>query len=135
MFNNSSFNLVGRLAAKPVIFDNSDGSRKVSFTVYVRRTQAGSQADAIAVEAFLPAAQVKKSLANGKDGNAIYSFIDAGDLVNINGHIQASSFEKDGKTVYAQALCVDSINPLETKTVREQRAERHAAEEAAENAA
>lgn len=135
MFNNSSFNLVGRLAAKPVIFANNDGSRKVSMTVYVRRTQSGAQSDAVAVEAFLPAAQVNKSLANGKDGNAIYSFLDAGDLVTVNGHIQASSFEKNGETVYTQVLRVDSINTLESKTVRENRAERHAADNAAEDAA
>ena len=127
MFNNTTFTITGRLAAKPAIFANSDGSRKVAMTVYARRNQPNAKgefiSDALNVEAFLPAAQVNKSLANGKDGNAIYSWLNKGDLLTIAGHFEASTYtDKTGQKVYAQVLRVDNLATLEAKSVRDNRA-------------
>lgn len=127
MFNNTTFTITGRLAAKPAIFANSDGSRKVAMTVYARRNQPNAKgefiSDALNVEAFLPAAQVNKSLANGKDGNAIYSWLNKGDLLTIAGHFEASTYtDKSGQKVYAQVLRVDNLATLEAKSVRDNRA-------------
>jgi single-stranded DNA-binding protein len=84
-------NLIGRLAADPRVFPNSDGSKKVLFTLYVDRNyrNAGGEvvSDQIPVEAFV-----------SKDVNGLgpYSHIHAGDLVAVQAQLELLPYTDKG---------------------------------------
>lgn len=108
--------LVGRLARDPHVFDNSDGSKKVVFTVYAERnyTTAGGErpADAIPVEAF-----VSKTV----NGLGPYAHIHQGDLVALQTTLQANAYEKNGQKVYETKVVVEDIKFLESRATTQGR--------------
>ncbi|MET3172970.1 UNVERIFIED_ORG: single-strand DNA-binding protein [Arthrobacter sp. UYCu721] len=106
-------NLIGRLAADPRAFANTDGSKKVVFTVYADRAYRNAEgqtiSDAIAVEAFV---------SNKVDGLGPFGHIHQGDLVALSTHIEQLSYKaKNGETVFPAAkIVVDNINFLESRS-------------------
>lgn len=105
-------NLIGRLAADPRVFPNTDGSKKVMFTVYADRAYKNSEgktiSDQVAVEAFVN---------NKVDGIGPFGFAHQGDLVGLNTHIEQLPYKaKSGETMYPAAkVVVDSITFLESR--------------------
>jgi single-strand DNA-binding protein len=105
-------NLIGRLAADPRAFANTDGSKKVVFTVYADRAYRNSEgktiSDAISVEAFVN---------NKVDGLGPFGHIHQGDLVALSTHIEQMPYTaKNGETVFPPSkIVVDNISFLESR--------------------
>ncbi|MFJ2662643.1 single-stranded DNA-binding protein [Arthrobacter koreensis] len=120
--------LIGRLAKDPKAFMNTDGSRKVLFTLFVDRAYKGADnktiSDAISLEAFV---------GNKTQGLGPYELVHQGDLVAVNTHIEQMPYKaKDtGETVYpAPKIVIDEIKFLESRTVTQTRMARRTAETA-----
>lgn len=118
MITNNMFAITGRTTSDIRVYTNSDGSRKIIFTVAVRnayKDKGGNHgAQFIGVEAFIPAHQPDLG---------VYSCIRQGDLVAVGGSIRSSHYTgKDGKPVYTQALVIDNVTLLESRQVSENRA-------------
>lgn len=119
-------NLVGRLAGDPKVFENSDGSKKVLFTVFADRNftnaQGERQSDGISVEAFVRAQT---------PGIGPFSNIHKGDLVALGTTLRVDRYAKNGETVYDLKVIVEDITFLEPRSVTQARlGERVAAAEA-----
>ncbi|GAB5079596.1 single-stranded DNA-binding protein [Arthrobacter sp. AD-310] len=104
--------LIGRLAADPKIFGNSDGSKKVLFTLYVDRAYRTADgktiSDQISTEAFV---------SSKVDGIGPFSYAHQGDLVALGTHIEQLPYTaKNGEIAYPAAkVVVDSITFLESR--------------------
>lgn len=103
--------LIGRLAADPRVFNNSDGSKKVVFTLYVDRAYKTSDgktlSDQVPVEAFV---------SNQVNGLGPFAYAHQGDLVALGTHIEALPYTKDGQIVYAAPkVIIDDIKFLESR--------------------
>lgn len=109
--NNS--NLIGRLAGDPKIFENTDGSKKVLFTLYADRNYLNSKgerdSDALPLEAFVPAKV---------NGVGPYSNIHKGDLVAVGSTLRMDTYQDaSGKTVYKLKVIAEDIRFLESRSV------------------
>lgn len=118
--------LIGRLAKDPKAFLNTDGSRKVVFTLFVDRAYKGADnkvaSDAISLEAFV---------SNKTQGLGPYELVHQGDLVAVNTHIEQMPYKdkNTGDTVYpAPKIVIDEIKFLESRTVTQTRMARRTAE-------
>lgn len=116
--NQRNFGIMeGRLVKNPVIFTNSDGSKKVSLVIAVRRNFKNKDgkvdSDFIATEGFIPA-QTKN--------NGVYDYIHKGDLVGIEYTLRTSRYtDKNSEEVYAQTVFIQNIDFKESKSVTQQR--------------
>lgn len=122
MTSNNMFIVTGRTVNDIRAYQNRDGSHKVMFTVAVPnsyKNQDGTRGSQfINVEAFISARQT---------GLGVYNFIRKGDLITVGGSIRSSRYvNKEGKTIYTQALVVDNVVLQESKQVSENRARMHA---------
>lgn len=124
----NNLTLTGRIETTDLakgLFKNSDGSRKLRFTLAVQdnfQSQGKPSKQDIPVEAFIPASMVKTD-ENGHETYGIYSTLRTGDLVSIAGHVMDNNYEKDGKMVYGGIIIrVDAIKHRESKTVSDMRA-------------
>lgn len=109
--------VTGRLTKDPAVYNNSDGSRKIRFTVAAQNQYTdgdgnrGSQF--IPLEAFIPAKQAD---------NGPFDYLDCGDLVSCSYTIQNNNYkDRNGEMVYGLVLLVDSIALLESRTSKEAR--------------
>lgn len=120
---------VGRIAAKPRVFENADGSRKVFFTLYVRRafvsrTTNQRESDRLSFESFIPA---------WVEGNAVFDFLSVGMLVSVEFSVRSGQYadKMTGEVIYTTALVSSRVEILEsraqTSARRQQRSERHLA--------
>lgn len=130
--------LTGRIETKNLaggIFKNSDGSRKMRFTLavqdnFMKKNGEPSKQD-IPVEAFIPASVVKTD-ENGNETYGIYSTLRTGDLVTIQFHLEDNNYEKDGQMVYGGVIVrIDQIKHREPKSVSDARAAQKSAAAAA----
>ena len=107
----------GRLTRDPEVRINSDGSRKIRFTVAVQDSftakggKRGSQ--------FLP---MEAFITSDHSGNGPYDYMNEGDLVCCSYTINNNNYtDHNGQKVYALTLLVDDIALLETKASKEAR--------------
>lgn len=121
---NNTVDVTGRLAADPRVFVNSDGSRKVVFTLfadhnYTNKATGERGSDRVPFEAF-----VSKDAA----GLGVYDYMHQGDLVRVPARAVEESYPKGGATVYELKLKVDTENVqlLESKSVTQARAAKRA---------
>lgn len=122
---------LGRLAADPRFFDNSDGSRTVRFTVLVdqdftdRNGERGT--DPVPVERFIPA---------NRD-NGVFDMIHKGDLVEVSYRVTTDSYvDRAGERHFATKLIVSDVQMLESrKTTTDRLAKRVATQDAYNRAA
>lgn len=109
--------VIGRLARDPKVFTNSDGSKKVAFTLFANRNfknQAGETvADAIPVEAF-----VRKETDITKTP---FAAIHKGDQVAVNTSLRMDSYERNGEDVYELKVIINSITFMESRRVVQDR--------------
>lgn len=121
--------LTGRVMTKDLakaIFKNSDGSRKMRFTLAVQdnftRKNGETSSQSIPVEAFIPASAVK--VENGVETYGIYSTLRTGDLVSVAAHLEDNNYtDKGGKPVYGGVIVrIDTIKHREPKSVSDARA-------------
>lgn len=54
-------------------------------------------------------------VAYGKQAEALSKYIDKGNTIGIEGHIQTGSYEKDGKKIYTTDIVVEKIQFLYSK--------------------
>lgn len=109
----------GRLTKEPVIFENSDGSRKIMLTVAAadnfKKADGTRGTQFVNLEAFVPAAR-------GGDLGA-YAYMHKGDMVGLHYEVRTNNFTKaDGTVEYGQVLQVQSVDLKETKKSVEARA-------------
>jgi single-strand DNA-binding protein len=126
----------GRLMGNPQVFNNTDGSRKVVFTLAVENTwrdESGAPTiEPVNFEAFVTKA------ANGNLGP--YGNDKKGDLIRVEYGVRANNYkDRDGNQVYGQVLRINSVDfketPAEKKAHQERTAQRHAVANAAVAAA
>lgn len=134
MANVRNFGVVtGRLSKDVVGFPNADGSRKFMITVAVPNNYKSTndkgesvvESEFISLEGFVPA--------DKQDG--VYTLMHEGDLVSIEYSVRSNNYvDKQGVAQYGQVLRIntDGIALLETKAVTEARAQKKAAEAAAQ---
>lgn len=108
---------IGRLTREPHIFTNSDGSSKVMITLAVaqeRKNKDGKrETDFIQLEAFV---------AKPEHLTVYKEYMHKGDMINVMYTVKSSSYtNKDGKTVYTQALRITGVDLMETKAAVNQR--------------
>ncbi|KIA74380.1 hypothetical protein ANMWB30_09530 [Arthrobacter sp. MWB30] len=115
----NNVNLVGRLAADPKVFPNSDGSKKVLVTIYTDRNYRNAAgetiSDQIPVEAFI-----------SKDVNGLgpYDHVHAGDQVAIQAQLELVPYIAKGtneKVYPAVKVVANTIQFLESRTVTQGR--------------
>ena len=116
--NNNNFGIFnGRLVKEPVYFENSDGSSIVLLTVACQQNFASGkaheyQSDFIEFRGFIP---------KRRKGNGIYDYVSTGDKISISYSLRSSASEKGGKKTFYQSPFIESVQLLESKTVREER--------------
>jgi single-stranded DNA-binding protein len=122
--------LIGRLARDPRVFENSDGSKKVLFTVYADRNFTNGQnqrdSDAIPVEAFVR---------SSTNGIGPFGNIHEGDLVGLSTSLRMDRYSKGGSQVYETKVIVEDITFLESRSVSQTRLAERIAKAEAQNQA
>ena len=105
--------VVGRLTRKPELKFTTNGTKYTQFIVATQRNfknKGGEyEADFINCRLWSTAAE------------NFTNFTDKGSLVGIEGRIQTSSYDKDGRTVYIMEVVAESFSLLESKKVTESR--------------
>lgn len=125
--NSNNFGLArGRLTRNPAVFTNTDGSRKVKFTLALHDNYIGKDGKRgcqfINFEGFLRA---------DKSDNGVFDYIHEGDLVNVRYTMKTNTYkDKNNATVYSQVLAAQEVQIEETRRVIEARMARKAAEAA-----
>lgn len=127
MVNPGNFKVgIGRLTDDVKVFDNTDGSRKVRFTL--AETDNFKANDGTRGTQFIPYEQF---IGAGK-GLGVYEKMHKGDLVEIISTAKNNNYtDKAGNQVYGIVFSVEQINLLESKTVTDARQAARAAAEAA----
>lgn len=115
--NQNNFGVLnGRLTKDVKAFENKDGSRKVFVTIAVDNNYAGADgkrgSQFINTEAFVPASV---------QGLGVFEHIHEGDLVGVLYHLESDQYTKDGQTVYAQKVVIDSVDFKEPRNVTQAR--------------
>lgn len=119
----------GRLTKDPVVFNNSDGSKKVMVTVavqdnYKNSTTGERGTQFINLEAFI---------SNKSKGLGAFDYMHKGDLVGFEYTIRSNNYtDKDGVAHYGQVLFIQSTDLKETKKSQAARATSSAAAAAAD---
>lgn len=121
--------LIGRLAADPRTFENSDGSKKVVMTLMIDRNYTNSKgetiSDSIPVEAFIR---------KGIDGTGPYGYIHKGDLIGIGASLRQDRYtDKSGKEVFQLKVVAESLTFLESRAVTQARLAERVAKAEVEN--
>lgn len=119
----------GRLTKDPVVFENSDGSKKVMVTVAVQDNyknantgERGTQF--INLEAFV---------SNKSKGLGAFDYMKKGDLVGFEYTVRSNNYtDKEGVQHYGQVLFIQSTDLKETKKSQAARATANAASAAAD---
>lgn len=105
--------VVGRLTRKPELKFTTNGTKYTQFIVATQRNFKNKdgeyEADFINFRLWRTAAE------------NFTKFTNKGSLVGIEGRIQTSSYDKDGKTVYIQEVLAEGFSLLETKKTVESR--------------
>lgn len=113
----NSGTVFGRVTRKPQIFNNSDGSSKVKFTVAAAHNyKTGGQygTDFVGVQAYIPA--------NRDSLLKVYEELEEGQMVMIGYSLKTNSYPKNGKTIYELVAQINTIDTqIEPKSVRESR--------------
>lgn len=122
--------VIGRLAKDPVVFTNSDGSKKVAFTLMVDHNYTDAQgnrgADAVPVEAFVRATT---------NGTGPFGSIHKGDLVGVNVRLRQDRYTKNGVEIFELKAIVEDITFLEPRSVTQARVNERVAAAEAQNKA
>jgi len=105
--------LVGRLTRDPELKRTANDAAVVSFTLAVNRQFTNSQGEREAD--FINCVIWRKAAEN------FANFTHKGSLVGIDGRIQTSSYEKDGKKVYRTDVVVENFSLLESRHEAEER--------------
>lgn len=96
----------GRLGHDVTIKKNADGSATVFLSVIVGRnfkTKGEYQSDSVNYQKYIPAGNAGQLDYYTKWGRKGFE-------VAVQGSIQSSKYEKDGETIYAQNLVIDSVD-------------------------
>lgn len=115
--NQNNFGILnGRLTKDPVSFENKDGSKKVLLTVAVDNnytSRDGKRASQfISCEAYVR---------SETEGLGVFSHIHQGDMVGLLTHLESDQYVKDGQTVYAQKVVIDSVDFKESRATTQAR--------------
>lgn len=105
--------VVGRLTKKPELKFTANGTKYTQFTVAAQRNFKNKDGE---YEADFINCRLWRTAAEN-----FAKFADKGSLVGIEGRIQTSSYDKDGKTVYITEVLAESFTLLETKATTEAR--------------
>lgn len=105
--------VVGRLTKKPELKFTANGTKYTQFTVATQRNFKNKDGE---YEADFINCRLWRTAAEN-----FAKFADKGSLVGIEGRIQTSSYDKDGKTVYITEVLAESFTLLETKATTEAR--------------
>ncbi len=98
--------LTGRLAKDPMFYDNKDGSKNARAIIAVDRSESdGGACQFIHVGQYLPAGT----------GEGPWANLCKGCYVQLLGHLESKTYQKDGETVHSVVVAVDSMNYLETR--------------------
>ena len=124
----------GRLVRDVAVFENSDGSRKVKFTLAVQDnftsgddSKRGTQY--VNLEGFIAASRIADRKAAGKPENGVYDSMHKGDLVGVEYTVRSNNYtDKSGEMVYDQVLFVQTVDLKETKATTTARAAKNGAE-------
>ena len=92
--------LVGRLTKDPIITYTSSQTAVAKFYLAVQRPVKAQGADFPSIAAF------------GKTAENIEKYVHKGDRVGVVGHIQTSSYDKDGTRYYSTDIITDKIEFL-----------------------
>lgn len=93
--------LIGRLTKKPELRYAGANLPVATFTLAVNRAKEG--ADFIKITVF------------NKQAENVEKYIDKGSMVAVEGKIQTSKYEKDGKTQYNTEIIADTVRFLSNK--------------------
>ena len=105
--------VVGRLTKKPELKFTANGTKYTQLTVATQRNFKNKDGE---YEADFINCRLWRTAAEN-----FAKFADKGSLVGIEGRIQTSSYDKDGKTVYITEVLAESFTLLETKATTEAR--------------
>lgn len=105
--------VVGRLTKKPELKFTANGTKYTQFSVATQRNFKNKDGE---YEADFINCRLWRTAAEN-----FVKFTNKGSLVGIEGRIQTSSYDKDGKTVYITEVLVEGFSLLETKKVAETR--------------
>ena len=105
--------VVGRLTKKPELKFTANGTKYTQFTVATQRNFKNKDGE---YEADFINCRLWRTVAEN-----FAKFADKGSLIGIEGRIQTSSYDKDGKTVYITEVLAESFTLLETKATTEAR--------------
>lgn len=109
--------LIGRLAADPKSFLNTDGSKKVLITLYVDRAYKNGKGETISDRI-----QTEAWIGSQVNGLGPFSYVHQGDLVAVSTHIEQQPYEQNGETVYpAPKIVMDEIKFLESRSTTQAR--------------
>lgn len=103
--------IIGRLAKAPHVFDNADGSHKVSVTVAVRENYKNK-------EGKYPTqfVQLQRFIAKDAADFNLYNNMESGLKVGFQFTVRQNKYvNKAGETVYDQILVITGVDFLETK--------------------
>ncbi|WP_423983789.1 single-stranded DNA-binding protein [Granulicatella adiacens] len=105
--------VVGRLTKKPELKFTANGTKYTQFIVATQRNFKNKDGE---YEADFINCRLWRTAAEN-----FTKFTNKGSLVGIEGRIQTSSYDKDGKTVYIQEVLAEGFSLLETKKTVESR--------------
>lgn len=105
--------VVGRLTRKPELKFTTNGTKYTQFIVATQHNFKNKDGE---YEADFINCRLWRTAAEN-----FTKFTDKGSLVGIEGRIQTSSYDKDGRTVYIMEVVAESFSLLETKKVVESR--------------
>ena len=103
--------VVGRLTKKPELKFTANGTKYTQFIVATQRNFKNKDGE---YEADFINCRLWRTAAEN-----FAKFTEKGSLVGIEGRIQTSSYDKDGKTVYITEVVAEEFSLLETKKVVE----------------
>lgn len=103
--------VVGRITRKPELKFTTNGTKYTQFIVATQRNFKNKDGE---YEADFINCRLWRTAAEN-----FAKFTEKGSLVGIEGRIQTSSYDKDGKTVYITEVVAEEFSLLETKKVVE----------------
>ena len=101
--------LTGRLVREPELKYGASGTAYCRFTIAVNRAFDKEKSDFISCTAF------------GKTAELVGEYLRKGSLTGVQGRLEQSEYEKDGKKEYKTGVTVDKIEFLESKKEEEPR--------------
>jgi len=95
--------LIGRLTRDPEVRYTSAGVAVARFTLAINRPTKEAEADFIRIVAWRKLAEI------------CGEYLNKGKLISIEGRLQVSSYEKNGKTVKSAEVIADNMQMLDRK--------------------